>query len=120
MRGITANASAVIPLAPPSTREEFRSRTRPAGCSFAANNSKNSGGARQGAAMRYASVDQPVEFAGVLARDLVHDLGREAGELLLDVFRGFRPHAVGVRVVGAPHQGLDADVVDELSADRVE
>src|ERR1700730_13888231 len=66
------------------------------------------------------SVDQPVEFARVLAGDFVHDFGREAGELLLDVFRGFRPHSVGVRVVGAPHQGLDADVVDELGADRVE
>jgi hypothetical protein len=40
-------------------------------------------------------IDQPVEFAGVLAGDLVHDLGREAGELL-------------------------PDVVDELGADRVE
>src|ERR1700730_3375956 len=68
----------------------------------------------------WLSVDQPVKLAGVLAGDLVHDFGREAGELLLDVFRGFRPHGVGVRVVGAPHQGLDADVVDELRADRVE
>jgi hypothetical protein len=50
----------------------------------------------------------------------VHDFGRKAGELFLDVFRGFRPHAVGVRVIGAPHQGFDADVVDELCADRVE
>ena len=25
-----------------------------------------------------------------------------------------------MRVVGAPHQGLDTDVVDELGADRVE
>jgi hypothetical protein len=41
---------------------------------------------------------QPVELAGVLAGDLVHDFGRKAGELLLDVFRGFRPDAVGVRV----------------------
>ena len=34
------------------------------------------------------SVDQPVELSGVLAGDLVDDLGREAGELLL------KPHAV--------------------------
>ena len=52
-----------------------------------------------GAAVLWLLVDQPVEFAGVLAGDLVHDIGREAGELLLDVFRGFRPHPVGVRVV---------------------
>src|SRR5439155_8108572 len=30
------------------------------------------------------------------------------------------PHAVAVRVVGAPHQGLDAHVLDELGADAVE
>jgi hypothetical protein len=65
-------------------------------------------------------VDQTVKFGGVLACDLVHDFGREAGEPLLDVFRGFRPHAVGVRVVGAPHQGFDADLIDELGADQVE
>jgi len=33
-------------------------------------------------------IDEAVEFGGVLAGDLVRDLGREAGELLLDVFRG--------------------------------
>jgi len=38
-------------------------------------------------------IDQPVEFGGVLAGDFVHDFGREAGELLLDVFRGFGPDA---------------------------
>src|SRR5262249_38078212 len=67
-----------------------------------------------------ASVDQAVEFAGVLAGDLVHNIRCKAGELLLDIFRGFRPDAVGVRVIGAPHHGLDTDVVDELCADRVE
>ena len=36
--------------------------------------------------MTFGSVDQAIEFGGVLAGDLVHDLGREAGELLLDVF----------------------------------
>src|ERR1700719_10521 len=52
--------------------------------------------------------------------DLVHDLGRQALELLLDVFRGFRPYAVGVRIIGAPHQRFDPDVVDELGADPIE
>src|SRR5438067_1719233 len=67
-----------------------------------------------------ASVDQAVKFGRVLASDLVNDVGRPARELLLDVFRGFRPHAVGVRIIGAPHQRFDADVVDELGADPVE
>jgi hypothetical protein len=40
--------------------------------------------------------------------------------LLRDVFRGFRPDAVGVLVVRAPHYRLDADVADQLGADRVE
>jgi hypothetical protein len=40
--------------------------------------------------------------------------------LLLDVFGGFRSDAVGVRIVGAPHHRLDADVINELGADRVE
>jgi hypothetical protein len=65
-------------------------------------------------------VDEPVELGGVLAGDLVHDFRGEAGELLLDVFRGFGPDAVGVRVVRALHHRLDADIVDELGADRVE
>src|SRR5215472_13678345 len=69
---------------------------------------------------RASSVDQAVELAGVLAGDLVHNFGRQPGELLLDVFRGFGPNAVGVRVVRAPHHRLDADVVDQLGADRVE
>ena len=68
-----------------------------------------------GAALVWPSVDQVVEFGGVLAGDLVHDLGREAGELLLDVFCGFGPNAVGVRVVRTPHHRLDADVVDKLA-----
>src|SRR5438067_12347282 len=67
-----------------------------------------------------ASVDQAVKFGGVLASDLVHDIGRQAFELLHDVFRGFRPHAVGMGVIGTPHQRFDADVVDELGADPVE
>src|SRR6478752_6362647 len=58
------------------------------------------------------SVHQPVELRGVLAGDLVHGLGRQTGELLLDIFGAFRPHAVRVRVVGTPHQGLDAHLLD--------
>ena len=50
----------------------------------------------------------------------MRDVGRQVAELLGDVLGGVRPHAVGVRVVGAPHQGLDAHVVDQLGADAVE
>ena len=49
----------------------------------------------------------------------MHDFGREALESLLDLARGFRPDAVGVRVIRAPHHRLRADVVDQLGADRV-
>src|SRR5690242_11600359 len=64
-------------------------------------------------------VDQAVELAGVLAGDLVGDVGRQVAELLGDVFSGIRPDAVGMRVVGAPHQGFDAHVLDQLGADAV-
>jgi hypothetical protein len=33
----------------------------------------------------------------------VHDFGRQTGELLADTFRRFRPHPIGMRVVGASH-----------------
>src|SRR5437016_10982154 len=64
-------------------------------------------------------LDQPVELPRVLARDLVRDVGRQVAELLGDVFRRLGPDAVGVRVVGAPHQRLDAHVLDQLGADAV-
>src|SRR5437899_3792847 len=63
---------------------------------------------------------EPVELTGVLTGDLVRDVGGQVAELLLDVLRRFRPHAVGMRVVRAPHEGLDAHVVDQLGADAIE
>src|SRR5438034_1074 len=66
------------------------------------------------------SFDQAVELPRVLADDLVRHLGGQMAELLLDVLGGFRPHPIAVRIVGAPHEGLHADVVDELGADAVE
>src|SRR5213594_1392738 len=62
---------------------------------------------------------QPVELPRVLARDLVRDVGRQVAELLGDVLRRLRPDAVGMRVVGAPHEGLDAHVVDQPGTDAV-
>src|SRR5688500_6681533 len=41
-------------------------------------------------------------------------------ELLLDVLRGLGPYAVGVRIVGGPHERVDAHLVDEPRADAVE
>src|SRR5213594_771928 len=63
---------------------------------------------------------EPVELARVLAGDLVRDVGRQVAELLLDVLRRLRPHAVAVRIVGAPHERLDAHVLDALGVDAVE
>src|SRR5437899_9921210 len=63
---------------------------------------------------------EPVELARVLAGDLLRDVGRQVTELLLDVLGRLRPHAVAVRVVGAPHERLDAHVLDQLGADAVE
>src|SRR5499426_2142797 len=72
---------------------------------------------------RFSSIqllDQAVELPGVLARDLVHHVGRQVAELLLDEPRRLRPDAVGVRIVRAPHERLDTHVVDQLGADLVE
>src|SRR5262249_15767030 len=67
-----------------------------------------------------ASTDEPVELAGVLAGDLVHDVGRQMPELLLDEAGRLRPDTVRVRIVRAPHERLDAHVLDQLGADRIE
>src|SRR5215212_8237 len=50
----------------------------------------------------------------------MHYVGRQARELLFDVLRGFRPHAIGMRVIGAPHERAHTHLVDQLSADAVE
>src|SRR5215831_7582868 len=64
--------------------------------------------------------DQPVELPRVLAGDLLHHVGGQVPELLLDVLGRLGPHAVGVRIVRGPHQRLHAHLVDELGADAVE
>src|SRR6266571_7832070 len=63
---------------------------------------------------------ESVELPGILARDLAHDVGRQVAELLLDILAGLGPYAVGVRVVGGPHERLGAHLVDELGTDAVE
>src|SRR4030095_5380307 len=81
--------------------------------------------ARPGGPARFIAVgarllDQAVELAGVLARDLGEPGGRQVAELLLDVLRRLGPHTVGVRVVRRPHERLGAHLVDHLGTDAVE
>src|SRR3984957_3940620 len=66
------------------------------------------------------SVAEAVELRRVLAGELVDLVGGQPGELVLDELVRFRPHTVGMRVVGAPHNRLKADIVDQLGADAVE
>src|SRR5215472_9056197 len=63
--------------------------------------------------------EQAVEPAGVLAGHLLDDVDRQVLELLVDIAPRLRPHAIRVGVVRAPHQGLDAHLVDQLGADAV-
>src|SRR5215467_5012305 len=49
-------------------------------------------------APRRTSVHEAVELASVLAGDLAYDVRRQMAELLLDVLRRLRPHAVRVRI----------------------
>src|SRR6266849_3136393 len=65
------------------------------------------------------STNQAVELSGVLAGHLPGDVGRQVRELLGDIFPRLRPHPIGVRIVGAPHQRLDAHLVDQLGAHAV-
>src|SRR5438034_11648502 len=69
-----------------------------------------------------ALLDQPVELAGVVAGDLLDHVLGEVAELLLDVLGRLRPDAVGVGIVGGPHDGLVAQHLDALlpGADLVE
>src|SRR5260370_17605143 len=64
---------------------------------------------------RAGLVHQAVELRRVLAGDLVDYLGRQSGELLVDVLGGFRPDAVGMRVVRPPHHVSAPVTFDHLS-----
>src|ERR1700704_3987772 len=66
------------------------------------------------------SAHQAIELSGVLAGDLVDDVRREMAELLLDVTRRLRPDPIGMRIVRAPHERLDAHLLDQLGADRID
>src|SRR4029077_4896554 len=62
---------------------------------------------------------QAVELGGVVAGYFAQDGGGQVAELLVDILGRIGPDAVRMRVVRAPHQGLDADVVDQLGPDAV-
>src|SRR4051812_5464511 len=63
---------------------------------------------------------QTVELPRVLTGDLAHGVRPHFAELLGDVFGRLRPHAVGVRIIGAPHERLFTELFDQLRADRIE
>src|SRR4030095_7156780 len=80
---------------------------------------------RPGGPARFIAVgarllDQAVELAGVLARDLADHVGRQVAELLLDVLRRLGPHTVGGRGVRRPPERRVAHLVDDLGPDAVE
>src|SRR6266850_4072268 len=56
---------------------------------------------------------ESVEVRGVLAGDLAAHLGRQVPQLALDVLARVRPHAVGMREVGAPHDLVGAQLVEQ-------
>src|ERR1700694_936676 len=67
-------------------------------------------------------LDQTVELAGVFAGDLLDHVLGQVAELFLDVLGRLGPDAVGVGVVGGPHDGLVAEDLEALlpGADLVE
>src|ERR1700730_1470565 len=62
---------------------------------------------------------EPVELAGILADDLPADVRGQMPELALDVLRGIRPDAIGMREIRGPHDIVDPELVEELHADLV-
>src|SRR5689334_5048645 len=69
--------------------------------------------------MALAVQRKAVELRRVLAGDLASHVGGQVPQLALDVLAGVRPHAVGMREVRAPHHLVDAELVEQLHADRV-
>ena len=69
--------------------------------------------------MRRRSIDEAVEFGGVVADDFLAGGVGQVAEFALDVFLRVGPDAVGVREVRAPHDVVFAELVEEFHADRV-
>src|SRR5215470_19868143 len=64
-------------------------------------------------------VDESVQLAGVLADDLVANFCGQVAQLTLDEFARIGPHAVRVREVRTPHDGIVPNVVEEFDADAI-
>src|SRR2546429_8077286 len=60
-----------------------------------------------------------VDACRVLRDDLSLVRIRDADEMLFDVLATLRPRGVGMRIVGRPEQGLDADHVARADADEI-
>src|SRR5689334_383042 len=63
--------------------------------------------------------DQAVELADILADDLASNVGGQTAELALNVFLRIREDTIGMRIIGSPHDVLDADFVEQPGADAV-
>src|SRR5437870_6659476 len=68
---------------------------------------------------RPRSANEAVELARVLADDLTADVGSQVTELTLDELARVGPDAVGMGEVRAPHDVVDADLVEQLDADAI-
>src|SRR5260370_39899847 len=65
------------------------------------------------------SASEAVECLRVVADDLAPHVRGQMPELPLEILLRVGPHAVGMREVGAPHDLVGAELVQELDADRV-
>src|SRR2546426_415602 len=68
---------------------------------------------------RPRSANETVELARVLADDLPADVGSQVTELTLDELARVGPDAVRMGEVRAPHDVVDADLVEQLDADAI-
>src|SRR5207244_12454707 len=68
---------------------------------------------------RPRSANETVELARVLADDLSADVGSQVTELTLDELARVGPDAVRMGEVRAPHDVVDADLVEQLDAHAI-
>src|SRR5262249_37258814 len=65
------------------------------------------------------AVLETVELRCVVTDDLAPHAGGQVSELALDVLARVGPHAVGMRKIGAPHDLVVAELVQQLDADGI-
>src|SRR5712692_10729650 len=61
---------------------------------------------------RLVGTSEPVELPGIVAEDPAARARRHVPEVVVDRVLRFRPRAVGVRVVGGPHDAVVAEHVE--------